>query len=176
VRGGELARALSRDPPLNHPDPEQVDASVQRALAPLGRERGDPPFPITRGLKHAMWEGCGVVRDRVRLEDCARRLESLREQAEQIAVPGAAAANPAWQESLDLLNQLTVARVIVASALARTESRGAHYRADFPERDDARWMRCLVARPGSDGEPVLEERPVELTRHRPEPAAEEAAT
>jgi succinate dehydrogenase/fumarate reductase flavoprotein subunit len=176
ARAGETAAALARERALNDPDPEQVAASVQRALAPLGRERGDPPFSITRGLKHAMWEGCGVVRDRVRLEDCARRLEALREQAQHIAVPGAAAANPAWQESLDLVNQLTVARVIVASALARRESRGAHFRADFPERDDGRWLRCLLARPGRDGEPVLEERPVELTRHRPQPAAEEAAT
>jgi succinate dehydrogenase/fumarate reductase flavoprotein subunit len=111
------------------------------------------------------------VRDRAGLQRTRERLDELAEQAEALSVPGGSEANPAWQEALDLRNHLTVARVIVASALAREESRGAHFRSDFPERDDERWLRSAVARTGADGAIELEWRPVELTRARPPQAA-----
>jgi hypothetical protein len=54
--------------------------------------------------------------------------------------------NPAWQESLDLMNQIAVAQVIVESALAREETRGAHARSDFPDSADDGSLRYIVAR------------------------------
>jgi succinate dehydrogenase/fumarate reductase flavoprotein subunit len=150
-----------------------VRASAERALAPLRREGDQLPFELTRELKDAMWEGAGVVRDRAGLEQARDRLEDLGERLAAVAVPGGTAANPAWQETLDLANQLTVARVIVASALAREESRGAHYRADHPEQDDARWLRVAVARRGDDDAIELGWQPVDFTRARP--AVAEAA-
>jgi succinate dehydrogenase/fumarate reductase flavoprotein subunit len=168
ARAGDTAAAVARERPLRDPDPAQVRASAERALAPLRREGGGLPFELTRELKDAMWEGAGVVRDRAGLEQARERLEDLRERLAAVAVPGGPAANPAWQETLDLANQLTVARVIVASALAREESRGAHYRADHPEQDDARWLRVAVARRGDDDDAVeLGWQPVEFTRARP---------
>jgi len=151
-----------------------VAASIARAMGPLEREEGPLPFPITRALKDAMWTGCGVVRDRSGLLEAQARLDELTEQAQQTSVPGAAAANPSWQEALDLVNQLTVARVIVRSALARDESRGAHHRADHPQQDDERWLRFLAARRGPDGDAVLEPRPVAFTRRSPDGQLTEA--
>jgi succinate dehydrogenase / fumarate reductase flavoprotein subunit/fumarate reductase flavoprotein subunit len=114
-----------------------------------------------------MWEDCGVVRTEEGLLRAHERLEDLASQAAEIAVPGPAQANYTWQEALDLANQLTVARTIVASALIREESRGAHYRADFPERNDTRWLRSIVLRNGDDGRPETTFRPVVLTRMQP---------
>jgi len=178
ARAGDAAATLARSRPLRDPDPDSVAASVERALGPLRRAgegpprtgKGPPrsgerlPFPLTRALKETMWTGCGLVRDRAGLERARDALEALRERAAALAVPGGAAANPAWQEALDLESQLTVARVIVASALAREESRGAHYRSDFPERDDAGWLRTLVARRGEEDGVALDSRPVALAR------------
>jgi succinate dehydrogenase/fumarate reductase flavoprotein subunit len=164
ARAGDEAARLTRECPLRDPDPAQVAASVAKALGPLERGRGPSPFTLTRRLKDAMWEGCGVVRSREGLLEARERIELLAEEAAAIAVPGPPEANYAWQEALDLVNQLTVARTIVASALAREESRGAHFRSDFPESDDERWLRYAVVRRGVGGEPEVEFRPVERPR------------
>jgi succinate dehydrogenase flavoprotein subunit len=167
ARAGDTAAEIARDRPLRDPDPGQVAASVARALAPLRREGSRLPFALTRELKEAMWTGCGVVRDRAGLRDAEAAIAGLREQVDALAVPGGIAANSAWQEALDLENQLTVARVIVASALAREESRGAHYRADFPERDDAGWLRSATTRRDGDDGIALDWSPVEFSRQAP---------
>jgi succinate dehydrogenase/fumarate reductase flavoprotein subunit len=163
--GDEAARVAARRP-LRDGDRAQVEESVERAMAPLRRAEGPPPFPLTRRLKDAMWEGCGVVRSREGLLDAAERIEGLAEEVAAIAVPGPPDVNYAWQEALDLANQLTVARTIVASALAREESRGAHFRADFPDSDDDNWLRNTIVRRGPNGEPDVGFRPVERTRER----------
>ncbi|MCP9968127.1 hypothetical protein LUX57_25680 [Actinomadura madurae] len=117
-----------------------------------------------------MWESCGVVRRRDRLEDARERLAKLADRAGRLSVPGPAAFNPAWQESLDLVNQLTVARVIVESALAREETRGAHARSDFPGGQDDGGLRYIVASQAAGDGPRLTTRPVEYGRLRPREA------
>lgn len=163
-RAGDTAAAEASSRALGEPDPEQVAASFARAYAPLRREAGELPFPLTRELKDAMWVGCGVVRDRSGLKDCLATLDELTERSARVSVPGPAQVNYAWQEALDLENQLTVARTVVAAALLREESRGAHYRADFPDQDDAEWSRYVVLRRSADGSVSSETRPVEHTR------------
>lgn len=169
ARAGDRAAIVAPERDLRDPDPAQVAASVDRALAPLQREKGPSPFQITRNLKEAMWEGCGVVRNREGLVRARERIEELTEQAARIAVLGTPQVNNAWQETLDLANQLTVARAMIDSALVREESRGAHFRSDYPEQDDAHWLHYIVAGRGEDGETEISLRPVELTRKRPEP-------
>jgi len=110
---------------------------------------------------------CGLVRTRAGLLEARERLAELQEESSSVSVAGPREANPAWQQALDLESQLTVARLIVESALAREESRGAHFRADFPERDDDGWLRAVVVAVGANGEPELTTRPVELTRLAP---------
>ena len=111
-----------------------------------------------------MWESCGVVRDGERLRAAVEAIEELAERAETVSVPGPAEVNYAWQEALDVRNQLDVARTVVASALHREESRGAHHRADFPERDDEGWLRYVVVGLDSDAELRSSSRPVALER------------
>jgi succinate dehydrogenase/fumarate reductase flavoprotein subunit len=164
ARAGDEAARVARRRPLRDPVATQVAASVDRAMEPLGRERGPQPFPLTRRLKDAMWEGCGVVRNREGLLEARDRIEALAEEAAAIAVPGPPEVNYAWQEALDLVNQLAVARTIVAAALAREESRGAHFRSDFPRSDDERRLHYTVVRRGAAGEPQVLSRPVERTR------------
>lgn len=170
ARAGDLAAHLARERAHREPDRSQVAASIERAFQPLRREHGESPFAVTSALKEAMWANCGLVRDRQGLLRARDEIDELIEQAERIAVPGPVQVNYAWQEALDVRNQLTVARTMVAAALVREESRGAHYRADFPEQDDARWLRSIVVRQGADGRPDLDFQPVALSRLRPETA------
>ena len=176
ARAGDSAACIAPERPLRDPDPAQVAASLARAYAPLGREGvGANPFAVTRALKELMWQDCGVVRTREGLLRARARLRELAEEAGRIGVPGPAAANYGWQEALDVVNQITVAELVVEAALLREESRGAHYRADFPARDDARWLRAIIQRRGADGECETSYQPVELSRLRPEAAIEAEA-
>jgi succinate dehydrogenase/fumarate reductase flavoprotein subunit len=124
------------------------------------------PDPLTRELKEAMWIGCGLVRSRAGLETARATIADLLERTDSIAIPGGVEWNFGWQQTLDLVNQLQVAHSMVASALVREESRGAHFRDDFPERRDDTWLRYVVARLEEDGDIATDTREVEFTRSR----------
>ena len=167
ARAGETAATIVGDRGIYLPDPASVAASVERAYAPLRREGGPAPFELTDRLKAGMWTHCGLVRTHAGLLQARALLEELGEQSSRVSIGGPCEANPAWQQSLDLESQLMVASLIVESALVREESRGAHFRADFPERDDEGWLRAVIVARGEDGEPAISTRPVELTRMAP---------
>jgi succinate dehydrogenase / fumarate reductase flavoprotein subunit/fumarate reductase flavoprotein subunit len=169
ARAGDQVVHEAAGRPLREPDPAEVAESIRGAYAPLLRDSGPLPFALTTELKELMWERCGVVRDREGLLAARTGLERLAERVALVRAPRPPAANYTWQEALDLGNQVTVARLVVESALAREESRGAHYRADFPERRDDSWLRYIVARSGADGGAELSTRPVEPTRLAPAP-------
>jgi len=167
ARAGDRAAALARTRSLREPDAAAVAASIARASAPLRREHGSWPFALTEDLKNLMWEHCGVVRDRAGLLEARAGLADLSDRMRTVAVPGPRQANFAWQEALDLENQILVAELVVESALLREESRGAHSRSDFPDRDDAAWLRYVVVNRVGD-EVKIDTRPVEFSRRRPE--------
>jgi succinate dehydrogenase/fumarate reductase flavoprotein subunit len=171
ARAGDLTALLARELDIREPVAGQSEAARDTAYAPLLRESGLNPFELSRRLKDVMWGGCGVVRDQPGLELALAQVEELTEQAESVAAPGPPRVNYGWQEALDLASQLTVARAMIVSALARQESRGAHYRADFPERDDGGWLRYVTVRRGAGGEPEVDTQPVALSRLRPETVA-----
>lgn len=164
ARAGDTAAVLLDSRGFTEPDAAQVAEGVRGALAPLRRESGPEPFGLTRRLKELMWEHAGVVRSADGLRQAAVGLADLAGEVATVRASGPAQVNYAWQEALDLPNQVTVARILVAAALARTESRGAHARADHPAQDDENWLRYTVARPGPESDPVVETRPVEFTR------------
>jgi succinate dehydrogenase/fumarate reductase flavoprotein subunit len=91
-----------------------------------------------------------------------------------MGAPGPREVNVAWQEGLDVRNLVTVCGLMIASALEREETRGMQVRSDFPERDDAKWLRYITVRRAETG-PRVETRPVSFTRLAPPaPAMAEA--
>jgi succinate dehydrogenase/fumarate reductase flavoprotein subunit len=175
ARAGDTAADLARVRDLREPDASEVRAALRHAYRPLGREDGELPFPLTARLKEVMWTGCGVVRTREGLLETRKALEEIAERVEAVAVPGPAQVNYAWQEALDLANQVLVARLVTESALLREESRGAHYRSDFPDTDDGTWLRYIALRDGGDGAIDVDYRPVRFTEvSPPEPERENA--
>jgi succinate dehydrogenase/fumarate reductase flavoprotein subunit len=112
-----------------------------------------------------MWQKVGVVRNGRDLSDAAVTLCELRKRAESIAAPGGPSSNPAWNEALNLMNLCANAEMVARSALMRTESRGAHYREDYPASDPA-WLKNIFLTPGPDGI-TFECEPVKCTRLAP---------
>ncbi|TCP44719.1 succinate dehydrogenase / fumarate reductase flavoprotein subunit/fumarate reductase flavoprotein subunit [Tamaricihabitans halophyticus] len=172
ARAGDMAAELAARGTALVPDPAEVNRSFTRAFGPLKRESGGWPFALTNRLKELMWQRVGVVRDAEGLAEAANELAELAVEVDQVAVPGGPAVNFGWQEAMDLVNQVTVARAIVHAASWRTETRGAHARADFP--DAATQPRYLVQRyaEGADApsELIGSVHEVEFSRLSPEEA------
>jgi len=139
---------------------------VARAVnAPRGRATAVDLYALQRELRVLMWDGAGLVRDAAGLGQAQRDIERIAEQLARAGVPGHGTFNVAWQDWLNLANQATVARLIVASALERRESRGAHYRSDFPSPEAGPLFTVRVRR--ADGGPRVWRAPVALTRLAP---------
>jgi succinate dehydrogenase / fumarate reductase flavoprotein subunit len=97
----------------------------------------------------------GIVRTEQEMEQALACIESLKRRAAQVAVRGNREYNPGWHTALDLDNLLVVSEAITRSALARKESRGGHFRDDFPDKDPSFGAFNLVVQRGRDGEMQL---------------------
>jgi succinate dehydrogenase/fumarate reductase flavoprotein subunit len=171
---GGIAGDVMADWLPGRPRPAVSESDAERraaaARAPLARQGPGDVVAIRAVMRDLMWERVGLIRTGGGLETAVRVLGELETRLEAAAVPGGPAYNPAWQAWLDTRNQLLAARLIARSALERRESRGAHYRADHPEPEDARWLvNVLIAE--RDGTPTAWTEPVRLTRARPDAAA-----
>lgn len=127
------------------------------------------PADLRRKLNAVMTDLVGVFRTGRELEQALERIAELRGRAEPLRHSGPLTTHDfAAVELLALRNLLDLAPVIAGSALRRTESRGAHYRTDHPERNDQKWLVHTVAVLGPDGDAHLSDEPVRLGRFAPE--------
>ncbi len=124
---------------------------------------------IREEMQHDMDVGAGVFRTREGLENLTRQLGSLRDRFEKIKIEDSSRTfNTELTAALELDFMLEVAETIAYSALAREESRGAHSRRDFPERDDAKWLKHTLAFRADGPLPRLEYRDVRITNFKPQ--------
>ena len=93
----------------------------------------------------------GIVRTDEEMRKATHAIEELREKAERVAVRGNREYNPGWNTALDLENLLMVSEAVARAALERKESRGAHFREDYPEKDEAFSKVNIIIRKGDDG-------------------------
>jgi succinate dehydrogenase/fumarate reductase flavoprotein subunit len=99
-----------------------------------GRHR---PIHLKRALQRLMWERVGPLRDATGLERALEEIETIEEKARALQITDIGRCNTEFVDAVELPHMLATARAIAISALGRTESRGAHVRSDFPERNDA---------------------------------------
>jgi fumarate reductase flavoprotein subunit len=124
---------------------------------------------IREEMQHDMDLGAGVFRTREGLEKLTRQLGALRDRFEKIKIEDSSRTfNTELTAALELDFMLEVSETIAYSALAREESRGAHSRRDFPERDDATWLKHTVALRTDGAEPRLEYTDVRITNFKPQ--------
>jgi succinate dehydrogenase / fumarate reductase flavoprotein subunit len=118
------------------------DATLARLAALDGRDKGERVQDVANGIRKTMQTHCGVFRTGTLLAEGVRKIDALAEQARHVAISDKSKVfNTARVEAMELENLVETARATVMSAAARTESRGAHARDDFPERDDGQWLR-----------------------------------
>ena len=143
----------------------RAEETAKRLTAPLGAG-GPPVYPLLARLRALMWERVGLIRDRTGLESALAEIAEIEERGAAVAVPGGPEYNLAWQDWLNLQSMTTAARLIARSALERTESRGSHYRRDFPQ-SDPRWLVNVLLQ-AKDGEVSVRTEPVRFKRARPD--------
>jgi succinate dehydrogenase / fumarate reductase flavoprotein subunit/fumarate reductase flavoprotein subunit len=166
ARAGAAAAAACAETEHGAYDPAQVQRIVEHASAPLGRERGEDAYALRQELGAVTWDQIGLVRSGDGIRQGLQALQELHERAERIAVHGGRLFNLEWGQALDVRNLITVARLVGESALVRTESRGSHYRSDFPATDNERWLANVFVQ--QDGEQVrVWTEPAKLTRRTP---------
>jgi succinate dehydrogenase / fumarate reductase flavoprotein subunit len=135
--GAYAAEFAAGHPPLDI-DPATVNRAAERALAPFERSgTGENPFQVQQGLQEMMQEKVGIVRTETELREALEGIAALRQRAAVVGVPGNREFNPGWHTALDLDNLLMISEAIARAALDRRESRGGHFRDDYPEKDSA---------------------------------------
>jgi fumarate reductase flavoprotein subunit len=139
--------------------------SRRDSSASVGRGESPGLYDLMNHLRELMWDKVGLVRDAGGLRDALAEIDQIEGGLDTVSVPGGVAFNLAWQDWLNLRSQTTVARLIAASALAREESRGAHYRRDFPSTAEGTPVSVRVQT--RDGAPRVWTEPVAFTRATP---------
>jgi succinate dehydrogenase / fumarate reductase, flavoprotein subunit len=131
---------------------------------------GETTARIRLELATMMDQKVGLYRDEAGLQEALQALLELRKRYERVAVGDKGRVfNQALTFALELGFLLDCGETIIRDALVRKESRGAHTRTDFPERDDANWLKhTLLTYRGPDKEPELSYLPVQVTRWQPE--------
>ncbi len=164
-RAGAHAAAHAAATPHPAIDPAAVESAATEALAPFERgASGESPFLVQHDLQAMMQDKVGIVRRGGELEEALAALAALRRRAGAVGVPGNREYNPGWHTAIDLGNLLTVAEAITRAALDRRESRGGHFRDDFPEKDAGTALYNTVVARGADGGMTLRREPVPALR------------
>ena len=171
-RAGEYAAKFSGEHGAGQINDAQVEAAARQALEPF--ERGakaggsaEGPYQVQHDLQDMMQSLVGIVRREEEMVKALEGIQRLSQRAGQVAVFGHREYNPGWHTAIDLKNLMTVSEAITRSAIERKESRGGHFREDFPGKDAAAGKVNVVVRKNADNtmnvrrEPIAE-MPAEL--------------
>jgi succinate dehydrogenase / fumarate reductase flavoprotein subunit len=165
-RAGLAAALHAERVPAPSTDSPQVESAEKELLAPFSNTSGESPYAVHRDLQEVMQNLVGIFRAEEDLKKALVELEKLKARAAKAGVEGSRLFNPGWHLSYDLKSMLTVSEAVTRSALARTESRGAHSRIDYPNFDPF-WEKkhnIIVCQGGAmkRRENPVEEMPAEL--------------
>jgi succinate dehydrogenase / fumarate reductase flavoprotein subunit len=160
-RAGEFAAAFARDHAAGRIDDESVAEAASEALAPFDRgASGENPYAIQHELQGMMQDLVGIVRTEGEMQEALGRLAKLHDRAVQAGVPGNREYNAGWHTALDLPNLLLISEAITRAGLERKESRGAHFRDDYPAKSEEYGRFNIVIQKSSDGEMILSRQPI----------------
>jgi succinate dehydrogenase / fumarate reductase, flavoprotein subunit len=159
-RAGEYAGIYAKENKLPQVHADQIDAAAKWALAPFERAGDENPFKIQYDLQDMMQDLVGIVRKEDEMQRALDGLAKLRDRAARTKVPGNREYNPGWHTALDLHNLLTVSEAVTRCGLIRKESRGGHFRDDFPDKAPAFGKVNLVTRKAPDGSMQVDQVPI----------------
>ncbi len=160
-RAGEYAAKFAKSNGAGRVNPADIDAAAQAALAPFERgAAGENPFTVQSELQDIMQNLVGIVRTESEMQEALGKIAALRARAAKAGITGNIEYNTGWHTALDLDNMLSISEMIAIAALERKESRGGHFRDDYPEKSPEWGKYNLKVVKGPDGTPKVERIPV----------------
>ena len=156
-RAGQYAAEFARTQSASTLSESDIEDAAKRALAPFDRgSDGEGPYQVQESLQTTMQNYVGIVRVQGEMERALSEIEVLKQRAANVGVPGNREYNPGWHTALDLRHLLIISEGITKCALERKESRGGHFRDDYPDKDPEFAKFNHVVRLGKNGEMELE--------------------
>jgi succinate dehydrogenase / fumarate reductase flavoprotein subunit len=159
-RAGEYAAAFAKENSVGTLDPDELSSAEKLALQPFEHNGSENPYVVQHTLQDLMQELVGIVRTEPEMLQALATIQELKARSQHVGVDGNREYNSGWHTALDLHNLLTVAELVTRAALDRKESRGAHFRDDYPAKDEKFGTFNLLARKGPDGEALFTREPI----------------
>jgi len=168
-RAGENAAKYALKNSMLPVDRKQISSEIRRAQKFLKKKEGVRPVEIKGKLTSLMWDKVGIFRTGREIQEAIVEIERVKEKElpKLYVMDSKTRYNREWIESLEIENLVTVAEMVAKAALMREESRGAHYRRDFPKTDNQNWFVNIVIRQ-ERGRMMFEKVPVVTTIIKPE--------
>jgi succinate dehydrogenase / fumarate reductase flavoprotein subunit len=164
-RAGEYAAKFAKENSSGAINDAQVEAAAREALEPF--ERGattgataDGPYQVQNELQTMMQQLVGIVRLENEMTQALAGISKLKERSAKVAVYGHREYNPGWHTAIDLKHLLTISEAITIAAIDRKESRGGHFREDFPNKDPEAVKYNSVISKAADGSMKLRREPI----------------
>ena len=156
-RAGEYAAQWARQNGQAAVDDGAVDRAIQAALAPfeLG-DQGENPYKVQADLQETMQGLVGIVRQESEMQEALVRIQQFKDRAARVGVAGHREYHAGWHTALDLRNLLSVSEAIARSAIERKESRGGHFREDYPDKAAEFGAVTIMVRQGTAGRNAAE--------------------
>ncbi|MSO45506.1 MAG: fumarate reductase/succinate dehydrogenase flavoprotein subunit [Acidobacteria bacterium] len=151
-RSGEYAAQYARDNPQPQIDEGLVEHGIATSIEPFERgTAGENPYTLQQELQDTMQALVGIVRQESEMREAVDRIQGYKERLRRVGVSGGREYHSGWHTAIDLRNLLVVSEAIARSAIERKESRGGHFREDYPEKDPACATFNVSTRPGPGG-------------------------
>jgi len=172
VFGLEAGKQAAQYALTNHAPPDisssDIDKERENILSfPAPKDAGISLGELKAELQQIMNAHVFVFRDSAGLKKAAKAIAGIKQQVSRLKCPGFKRFNLDWARSIEFSLMVEMAAVITTSALAREESRGFHFRRDFPDQDNDKWLQRTVAR-REKGQCIIETSPVDCNRMKPE--------
>ena len=159
-RAGEYAAKFAKQNTLAAIDPVKLIPTEKWALRPFERNGSENPYILQHKLQDIMQEMVGIVRHEEEMREALKRIRELEVASNAVSVEGNREYNAGWHTALDLHNLLIISEIVTRAALERKESRGAHFRDDYPAKDEQSGKFNIVARKGLNAEAQLTREPI----------------
>ncbi|HYB79899.1 MAG TPA: FAD-binding protein, partial [Thermoplasmata archaeon] len=164
---GAAAAAYAEKAPTTSIVPTEVDEVVATFRTWMGRKDGEVPSALRTELQQTMDRYVNIFRTEADLAEGLRRVRSIKERFTRVRVVDQSKVfNLNLSDAIETEHMIDLAEAIIVGGYARMESRGAHFRTDYPKRDDAKWMKHTLAQYHPTG-PTLSYLPVTMTRWEP---------